>query len=89
MYVETRLLIFTIGKYECYFKYRCSTLTHVLFMHDTSAKQATGSFISGTLTANGLSTIIRLILFTVKISIIPIVTGNVCSTTYFLKMEYL
>ena len=47
IYVETRLLIFSSEKYECCFKYRCSTLAHVLFIHDTNAKQATGYSISG------------------------------------------
>ena len=89
MYVETRLLIFTSEKYECYFKYWCSTFTDELFIHDTNAKQATGIFISGALAANGLSIINQLILFTVNISIIPIVTGIVCSITGFLQMEYL
>ena len=89
MYVETRLSIFTSEKFQCFFKCRCSTLTHVLFIHDTNVKQATGFSISGALAANGLSIINRRILFTGNISIITTVTGIVCSTTCFLKMEYL
>ena len=60
-----------------------------VFQLDTDAKQATGFSISRALAANGLSIINRLILFTVNISIIPTTTGIVCSTTWFLKMEYL
>ena len=64
-------------------------LENVSFIHNTNSEQATAFPISGGLAANGLSIINQLILFTVNISIIPIVTGILCSTTFFLKMEYL
>ena len=84
--VETKLLIFTRKKYECYFKYTCSTFTLVFLKNYTNAKQETGFSINETLAVNGLSIINRLILFTVNISIVAIVTGIVCSTTSVLKM---